>query len=72
MQQAIIDIIREAIDEGTDDEDIKSIIVSELTQKFGGTWWASISDTPISWTPMGGNPFLSVKCGQHNVFVLRK
>lgn len=72
MQEAIINIIREAIDEGTDDADIKSIIESELIQRFGGTWWATISDPPANYKPIGGNPCLSVKIGQHGVYVLRQ
>ncbi|CAF1332670.1 unnamed protein product [Rotaria sp. Silwood1] len=46
MQEAVINIIREAIVEGTDEEDIKSIIVSELIQYYGGTWWVHITPTP--------------------------
>ncbi|CAF3047066.1 unnamed protein product [Rotaria sp. Silwood2] len=71
MQEAVINIIREAIDEGTDAEDIKLIIKSDLVQRYGGIWWPNINDTPISYKPIGGNPFLSVKIGQYNVTVLR-
>ncbi len=72
MQDAIIKIMREAIDEGTDDEDIKSIIVSELIQRFGGNWWAHITPMPTTYKFMDSRPFLAVKIGDYNLDVLRQ
>jgi hypothetical protein len=73
MQEAIIKIMREAIDEGTDDEDITSIIISELIQRFGGNWWAHITPTPTTYKFMDSSrPFLAVKIGDYNLDVLRQ
>lgn len=72
MQEAIIKIMREAIDEGTDDDDITSIIVSDLIQRFGGNWWAHITPTPTTYKFMDSRPFLAVKIGEYNLDVLRQ
>ncbi|CAF0961009.1 unnamed protein product [Rotaria sordida] len=47
MQEAIVNIIREAIAEGTDEQDIESIITSELIQRYGGTCESKLWHTMI-------------------------
>lgn len=71
MEQTAIDLIQEAIAEGSDDDDIKSIIISELVQKFGGVWFASVTPKPEEHGTMPSRSFLWLKIDKYGISILR-
>jgi len=72
IQEGIIEIIQNAIAEGTDDEDIKSIIIDELTRNYGGTWWVNITPKTESHGSMTMGGFLSIKIDKYAISVIQK
>jgi hypothetical protein len=72
MQESVTNAIQNAIAEGTDEEDIKEIIMDELLRKFGGTWNVTVvPKTDFTGGSMFGKTHLTVKIGKYAVTVLR-
>ncbi|CAF1185577.1 unnamed protein product [Rotaria magnacalcarata] len=72
MQETVINIMREAIAEGTDQADIESIVVSELIQHYGGNWWVHITPEPTIYTFMTRKLFFSAKIDTYNISALQQ
>ncbi|CAF4767490.1 unnamed protein product [Rotaria socialis] len=72
MQEIVIDTMREAIAEGTDQAGIESIVVSALIQQYGGNGWVHITLESTIYTFMARKLFFSAKIDKYNINTLQQ